>query len=1645
MRQPLPLSATPSHDLKALLSWPDITESVWTKTPTVSYVLYRDGTKVTGYDGSSLAYTDTGLTNEQEYVYLVALLLDGAEVRRSKAVSVVAEDRLHFGQETISDQTYTENINIGTVTLPAAISGDAALTYALTPDLPAGLIFDAAARTITGMSTEPQDATEYTYKVSDANDNTAELTFTIAIANNPPSFGSDSVDNQAYTESTDIGTVNLPAATGGDGTLTYALTSDLPAGLSFDAAARTISGTPTEPQAETGYTYKATDGDGETAELTFTIAIANNPPSFGEETVAAQSYTESTDIGTVTLPAATGGDGALTYALTSELPAGLSFDAAARTISGTPTEPQAETEYTYKVTDGDGETAGLTFTIAIANNPPSFGEETVAAQSYAESTDIGTVNLPAATGGDGALTYTLMPEPPAGLSFDAAARTITGTPAEPQAETEYTYKVTDGDGETAELTFTIAIANNPPSFGEEAVGDQSYTESTGIGTVNLPAASGGDGALTYTLMPDLPAGLSFDAAARTISGTPTEPQAETGYTYKATDGDGETAELTFTIAIANNPPAFGEETVGDQTYTETVAIGTVTLPAASGGDGALTYTLMPDLPAGLSFDAAARTISGTPTEPQDATEYTYKVTDGDGETAGLTFTIEVSVYVARIDSDGDGLIEISTLEQLDAVRHDLNGDGLADNVNAVRHDLDGGGAADGAENGDAYAAAFPHTESGPVCIAGVTCAGYELDADLDFAGTPFASGEGWEPIGTGSAPYNAAFEGNGHTIANLRINRGVAHYQGLFGRVGPQGRVSNLGLTGAEVVSGGSWVSVLAGDNNGAISNVFAGGSITGSGRGVSVAGGLAGNNTGSISRSYSTVSIGGGGNSVGSLAGSNSGTISDSYAAGTVTSAGFRAGGLVGRNTGDGVIRNSLATGEVSYDGGTPSWGSELGGLAGRAQGTIEDSYYDASVQQLAVLLDHRFGLETKALLAPVDASGIYANWNAVVWDFGTREEYPALKVDFDGDETASVAEFGPHQANRGTVATEETAVPAFVSDVTNRVWKVGKNTVLRLPVATGGDGELTYSLSGDLQAGMTFDPEPGNYPGADGPTISGTPTAPQAATKYTYTVTDTDYDTDSLTFTIEVQGQLTVNGEMPPDQYYTQGQPIETLTLPAGSGGVGTLTYTLEPALPKTYTPEPEPGLPEGLVFDPVARTISGTPTEWIPETVYIYTIYTVVEGDDGEDVVGNAILLPFRITVKERLSFDGAAPVAADWTQNSSVELELPEASGGKEPLTYSLEPELPAALSFDAATRTISGVPTGFGPAVEYTYGVVDADGDTAELVFSTAVAEDLAPDFGTATVQDQEYQAHEAITQLSLPVATGGNGQLAYSIEPELPPGLTFDSAARTISGTPEFTSPRTQYVYAATDSDGDRAPLSFHIEVVDNTVNFGEATIADQYYTMGVDPGVLTLPAANGGNAPLTYSLTPELPAGLSFDAAARTISGTPSEPHTETEYTYTATDADNDGASLTFTITVVQAQKAGVAVPPLTVSIDAMEGDDNIVNIVENADGGGVTFEGTATPGVDVQLRLHSDDSDTLAETDADADGAWSATAPTDSFAEGDASVTATATRGDERGGRGLRLQRGPDRAGPRVPGPFAQLVRQYGRQQPLRSGVRE
>lgn len=63
--------------------------------------------------------------------------------------------------------------------------------------------------------------------------------------------------------------------------------------------------------------------------------------------------------------------------------------------------------------------------------------------------------------------------------------------------------------------------------------------------------------------------------------------------------------------------------------------------------------------------------------------------------------------------------------------------------------------------------------------------------------------------------------------------------------------------------------------------------------------------------------------------------------------------------------------------------------------------------------------------------------------------------------------------------------------------------------------------------------------------------------------------------------------------------------------------------------------------------------------------------------------------------------------------------------------------------------------------------------------------------------------------------------------------------------------------------------------------------------------------SASGGTAPLSFSVAPPLPAGLSFDAGTGAVSGTPSIAASAATYTVTAQDALSYSSNASFTLTV--------------------------------------------------------------------------------------------------------------------------------------------
>jgi hypothetical protein len=209
-------------------------------------------------------------------------------------------------------------------------------------------------------------------------------------------------------------------------------------------------------------------------------------------------------------------------------------------------------------------------------------------------------------------------------------------------------------------------------------------------------------------------------------------------------------------------------------------------------------------------------------------------------------------------------------------------------------------------------------------------------ADIDAAETAgWHGGKGFVPIGSGNSIDNAfrgTFDGQGHVISNLRINRSEENYVGLFGYVRNSAVIHNVHLEQVKV-HGRDWVGGLIGSGYG----LFVGYSGTsGQVSGNNSVGGLVGWSESEIKKSYARTEVTGE-EFVGGLVGFGlfSRSIFESYSTGNVIGEKY-VGGLVGISH-EGGIYKSFSTGNVK--------GHDIvGGLAGYSLG-IYNSYATGDV----------------------------------------------------------------------------------------------------------------------------------------------------------------------------------------------------------------------------------------------------------------------------------------------------------------------------------------------------------------------------------------------------------------------------------------------------------------------------------------------------------------------------------------------------------------------------------------------------------------------------------------------------------------------------------------------------------------------------
>ena len=219
--------------------------------------------------------------------------------------------------------------------------------------------------------------------------------------------------------------------------------------------------------------------------------------------------------------------------------------------------------------------------------------------------------------------------------------------------------------------------------------------------------------------------------------------------------------------------------------------------------------------------------------------------------------------------------------------------------------------------------------------------------------------------------------------------------------------------------------------------------------------------------------------------------------------------------------------------------------------------------------------------------------------------------------------------------VAAAADTAPAFSNaPVAAQSYTVGVAISSRLPEATGGDGDLTYSVEPGWPSGLAV--VESELEGADTRDLEGTPTTSQAATTYTWTVADSDNNTElsderSITFSIVIapgraptptaevgDGQVTLSWSQPSDRGITgwevqqdSGPWAAIMPTEAEAGGTLTLSHVVR-----------------GLT--------NGTP--------YTFQIRAVTQGDDGQ-VVSSAASASVSAT-----------PVAAALVSKAELQLAL-----------------------------------------------------------------------------------------------------------------------------------------------------------------------------------------------------------------------------------------------------------------------------------------------------------------------------------------------------------------------------------------------------
>jgi regulation of enolase protein 1 (concanavalin A-like superfamily) len=532
---------------------------------TLTWTIQAQGTKGTAAatgTGSPKTVTYTPTSNLNGSDSFVVQVSDGRGGSDTITVNVTITSVNDAPVATAQSVTVTEDV-AKAITLAGTDIEGSALTYAVGTSPTKGVLSGTAPNLTYTPNSNATGVDSFTFTVNDgtAISTAATVTITITAVNDAPVLASAIADQTAT-----VGVAfsfQVPVGTFTDvdnASLTWSSNEAL-TWLSFDAATRTLSGTPTAGDvAASMITLTASDGSLSASDsFVLTVNAASNTAPTITTTKPSSLTTNEDTAGSVNLAATDANGDTLTWLILTQGTKGTaaaSGTGSPKMVTYTPTANlNGSDAFVVQVSDGRGGTDTITVnvTISAVNDVP-----VATAQSLTVTEDVAQAITLAGTDIEGsALTYAVGISPTKGV-LSGIAPNLTYTPnANATGADSFTFTVNDGTATSTAATVSISITavNDAPVLAS-AIADQTATVGVAF-SFQVPVGTFTDvdnASLTWSSNEAL-TWLSFDAATRTFSGTPTAGDvAATTITVSAMDGS-LSASDSFVLTVASNLPA----------------------------------------------------------------------------------------------------------------------------------------------------------------------------------------------------------------------------------------------------------------------------------------------------------------------------------------------------------------------------------------------------------------------------------------------------------------------------------------------------------------------------------------------------------------------------------------------------------------------------------------------------------------------------------------------------------------------------------------------------------------------------------------------------------------------------------------------------------------------------------------------------------------------------------------------------------------------------------------------------------------------------------------------------------------------------------------------------------------------------------